>query len=103
MPSIDLHLDGDKCWPDLKQLDERGRLITLMGEDAPQLGIARLPGGTLSGRSSVTIRLDLPDGRTVVTETTLALFCQAADAMRTRDRMDGLPAPPGPFPGPDGN
>jgi hypothetical protein len=96
MPSIDLKLDGDRCWPDLEPLRDAGRLVELMGDDAPPIGVARLAGGMVSGRSSVTLRLDLPDGRAVITETSLALFCQAADLMRARDLAQGRPAPPMP-------
>jgi hypothetical protein len=74
MPRLDVHCDGDACWPDLR--DDPG-LIDLMGEGAPPIGLALLPGGMASGRASVAIRIDLPDGRTVLTETSLALLDQA--------------------------
>jgi hypothetical protein len=74
MPRLDIHCDGDACWPDLR--DDPG-LIALMGPDAPPIGLALLPGGMTSGRASVAFRIALPDGRTVLTETSLALLDRA--------------------------
>lgn len=87
MPSLDVILEGDNCWPDLNQKKADGKLISLMGNDIPVIGIARLAHGMHSGKSSVVIRIDLPNGQTIMTETSLALFCQAADLMRIRDEM----------------
>jgi hypothetical protein len=74
MPRLDIHCDGDNCWPDLR--DDPG-LIILMGKNAPPIGLALLPHGMVSGRASVMFRITLPDGRTVITETSLALLDQA--------------------------
>jgi hypothetical protein len=74
MPVLDVRCDGDACWPDLR--DNPG-LIPLMGRDAPPIGLALLPGGMTSGKASVAFRIALPDGRTVLTETSLALLDQA--------------------------
>jgi hypothetical protein len=74
MPRIDIHCDGDSCWSDLRDDPD---LIALMGPDAPPIGLALLPGGMVSGRASVAFRITLPDGRTVLTETSLALLDQA--------------------------
>ena len=79
MIALDLRLDGDRCWPDL---DDR-RIIHL-GNGAPPIGLAVLTNGTQEGRESVTIRIDLPDGRVVLAETSLRLLCMAVDAMRAR-------------------
>jgi hypothetical protein len=46
--------------------------------------VAVLDGGMKSGRPSVAIRLDLPDGRTVVAETSARLFCVAARAIMAK-------------------
>jgi hypothetical protein len=43
-----------------------------------------MPEGTREGNASVMLRAPLPDGREVWIETTLRLFCLAADALRTR-------------------
>jgi hypothetical protein len=87
MPALNIVLDGDNCWPDLIQKRDQGQLIDLMGDQAPPIGLALLAGGMASGKSSVTIRLDLPDGHTLITETSLALLGHAADVMRSRDEL----------------
>jgi hypothetical protein len=74
MPILDVRCDGDACWPDLR--DDPG-VIVLMGHDAPPIGLALLPGGMISGRASIAFRIELPDGRTVLTETSFALLDQA--------------------------
>jgi hypothetical protein len=74
MAVLDVRCEGDACWPDLR--DDPG-VIVLMGDDAPPIGLALLPGGMASGRASVAFRIALPDGRTVLTETSLALLDQA--------------------------
>ena len=75
MASLDLHIEGDNCWPDLKEKGYIGTTIT---------SIAGLPKGTVEGRPSVAIRVDLPDGRVVLAETTLRLFLRAAEALAAR-------------------
>lgn len=84
MPAIDLFLDGDGCWRDLPQLISEGKVIELMGNDAPSIQFAALPGGMQSGRTSVTIRIELPDGKVLLTETSLALLAGAVDTIRAR-------------------
>lgn len=82
MLSMDLNLHGDGAWPDLTDIRNSNRLIHL--NDGQTLRIAGLNAGTVSGRPSVAIRIDLPDGRVVVAETTLALFTTAAQALQNR-------------------
>src|SRR5690348_2339975 len=69
MPTIHIICEGQGCWPDLKDLDAQGRTILLMNIDAPPINFALLPAGMYSGRASVAMRLELPDGRPLVTET----------------------------------
>lgn len=83
MIAIDVHLDGDRCW-DLKYKD-----IIHLGNDGPPIGMAVLTHGMAGGRASVTIRLDLPDGRVVLAETSLQLLGTAVDAMRARHGEGG--------------
>lgn len=73
MPVLPLKViaDGDNCWPDLADKIERGEVIHLAGSG---LELALLPGGMSSGAASVSLRVDLPDGRTVVCETSMALL-----------------------------
>lgn len=59
MASLTMIMDGDNCWPDLK--DKMDKVIHL-GNDAPPLQVALLDKGMASGRPSVTLRIDLPDG-----------------------------------------
>lgn len=81
-------LDGDGCWPDLVADGETlksaasGKPVIHLGQGAPAIQVAALPGGMTSGRTSVTFRLDLPDGTVVLAETSLLLFLTAARAFR---------------------
>lgn len=70
MPALDVIMNGDNCWPDLRKGFIEGRWV----------GIARLPNGTVQGNPTVTVRIELPDGQTVLAETTLALLSQAIRA-----------------------
>lgn len=74
-------MDGDNCWPDLK---EKGFI------EGNLTGIARLPHGTVQGNTTVTIRVELPDGTTVLAQTTLALIRGAVNAFTARDSQDNL-------------
>lgn len=71
MPVLSVITNGDNCWPDLKQ---KGFI------EGRWVGIARLPNGTVQGNATVTVRIELPDGRTVLAETTLALLSSAVRA-----------------------
>jgi hypothetical protein len=66
-------------WPDL----ERENCIHL-ADDAPPIRLAVLEHGLTSGRPSIAMRIDLPDGKTVVVETSARLFCTAANAIMAR-------------------
>jgi hypothetical protein len=79
MISMTINLNGDNAWPDL-----RDKEIIHIANDAPPIQVAALNGGLASGRPSVAIRIDLPDGRTVVAETTARLFCSAARAIQAK-------------------
>lgn len=67
MPEIEIITNGEGAWPDLVSKRQRGKLI----DAGSSLRMAALPHGMQSGRASVTLRVDLPDGRTVVTQTSL--------------------------------
>ena len=83
MASLTMIMDGDNCWPDLKDKVGTDAVIHL-GNDAPPLQVALLDKGMGSGRPSVTLRLDLPDGRVVLAETSLRLFATAARGFAAR-------------------
>ena len=85
MPTMRIILE-EPAWPDLGDIEQRmhdGRVIWL-GNGAHPIAIAALKGGMTSGKPSVAIRLDLPDGRTVIAETSLTLLLAAAETFRTR-------------------
>jgi len=75
MIALDLILEGDGCWADLK---EKGWI------EGKLVAIAALPKGTAEGNPTVALRIELPDGRTVLAKTTLRLFGQAAAGFRGR-------------------
>lgn len=70
---------SETVWPDL----ERDDCIHL-GEGSPAIGLAVLGSGMASGLPSIALRIDLPDGKTVIVETSARLFCLAADAIKAR-------------------
>ncbi len=79
MLSLDIHLDGDGCWPDLKDKE-----VITSENIANPLQITGLAGGMASGKPSVTLRIDLADGRVVLAQTSLALLLTAADGLKAR-------------------
>jgi hypothetical protein len=81
---MNVRLDGDGCWPDLVEKNRQGKLIDLMNGESP-IQFALLRKGMASGKSSVTLRLDLPDGRTVLSQTSMALFEQGAKILLIGD------------------
>lgn len=88
MPEIRIFTNGDGCWPDLEGMAERladGRVIH--STDAA-IQLARLPGGMKSGASSVTVRIDLPDGRVALIETSLAALKAGVGALVAADEHD---------------
>lgn len=78
MPTVDLRFlgDGDGLWPDLA-----GRTVHHV---QGMIGVAGLERGMQSGKPSVSLRIDLPDGSVVLAETSLVIFLSAADALRAR-------------------
>jgi hypothetical protein len=87
VPVIKTIRNGDGCWPDLTDIGARmkdGRVIHL-GNGAPAIQMALLKAGMGSGKASVTIRLDLPDGRVVLAETSLSLLVTAVDVLKAMD------------------
>lgn len=82
MIGLRIILDGDNAMPEL-----RGRECVHIQSG---FAITALPAGLQSGKPSVAIVIDLPDGRYVFAETTLALLLTAADAFQSPPRR---PAP----------
>lgn len=73
MNSITILTDVDGAFKDLQ--DKRDSVIHLRD---PVLAIGRLPKGMASGKSSVMIRIDLPDGKVVIAEISLDIFLNCA-------------------------
>lgn len=66
-------------WPELDR-----RKVIHLGNDSPPIKVAVLDVGTSSGLPSIALRVDLPDGKTVIAETTARLFCTAARAIMAK-------------------
>lgn len=73
MPAIHIIAKGDGCWPDLIELHDKGKLW----QTTEPVHLALLEGGMQSGKPSVTIRLDLPNGNVALVETSLAALTSA--------------------------
>lgn len=88
MPIMKVFLDAP-AWPDLNPsqvplTSPPPNTTWLNRNDDPPIQIAAVEGGMQSGAPSVAIRIDLPDGRIVVAETSLRLFQMAAAALLGR-------------------
>ena len=78
MPEMTINLSGDGAWPDLKDK------VVIEADDKKPIQLAALPAGMGSGKPSISIRMDLPDGTVVVGQTSVALFQMAAAALTGR-------------------
>lgn len=84
MIQVNLFLDGDGCWPDANPGNPKCEWI-----DAPtSIGFARLPMGTQQGGSTVTIRVNRPDGTFVMTQTSMKAFLSVAQAFEAKEEME---------------
>lgn len=81
MPELRLVME-EPAWPEL-------RGVEVIHVTDP-IGITALPGGMQSGATSIMLRVDLPDGRVVLAETSLALFVAAVRALQAK-----FPSPAG--------
>lgn len=79
IPMVIVLQQREPVWPDVDQ----SKVIHL-GNGSPAIQVAVLEMGMDSGRPSIAMRLDLPDGRTVVAETSARLFCSAARAIMAK-------------------
>jgi hypothetical protein len=84
MPELVMHIEGDGCWPDLA---ERQGDVVAIKDDNP-IEIATLRGGMQSGRASVMIRLNTPEGKIVLAESSLALFGAAVKGFESAAGVD---------------
>lgn len=81
MISLTVNLGGDNAWPDLR---DKGENLIWLSNGAPPIQIAVLDMGMKSGRPSCAIRIDMPDGKTVIAETSVRLLLVAAKAIESR-------------------
>ncbi len=87
MTSIDIQLDGDNCWPDLKPKIAEGRVV-----HAELKGVALLPDGeAIDGFTGehklvpiITLRVELPDGTTALAQVKLDMMKMVTRAMDGR-------------------
>jgi hypothetical protein len=84
MPALDVHLDGDGVWPDIRARIRDGKVLNGM-EGRAKISLAFLPGGMASGKTAVVIRIDLPEQDvTIVCDTSLTLLDGAVRAANAR-------------------
>jgi len=76
MEGLKVHLNGDRCWPDLSKKEMIIELSTFQ--------IAGLQSGMQSGAPSVSIRIDLDESTVVIAQTSLALLLTACDGLKAR-------------------
>lgn len=72
MPVLKVITCLDGVWKDLQ--DKKNQVIHV----TDGISIGRLSHGMQSGKSSVAIRIDLPDGKVVIAETSMANFLNSA-------------------------
>ena len=72
--------DGTLPWSDLED-----RKVVHLGNEARGMEVAVLNNGMETGRPSVALRIDLPDGTVVIVETSARLFCTAAKIIMSKN------------------
>jgi hypothetical protein len=78
MIGINIILDGNNAWPDLKERDVmQGNIVS----------VAALAGGMKSGAASVAFRIETPEGLIIIAQTSAALFVNAARAIAARHNI----------------
>lgn len=81
MNIIKVILEGDGCWEDLPDKIKSDKVIWLR---EGTISIAALSKGMKSGKPSISIRIELPDGKTLIAETSMRLFIATAEAFEQR-------------------
>ncbi len=79
MLTFQITLDPERPWNDL--LDKE---VVYFGNDAPPIEIVAMSEGMASGRTSISMRLDLPDGRVVIVETALYELNRVVQTLQKR-------------------
>jgi len=76
-------LDGNGAWSDLAFRHERGELLWVRND--ARMEVSGFGDDPFDPETPVvSIRLDLPDGRTAIGSVTMESFCAAADALRAK-------------------
>jgi hypothetical protein len=70
-------LAPEEHWPDLLEKE-----VIYLGNEASPIEMVAMSGGMASGRTSISLRLDLPDGRVVIVETALYELARAVQEMQ---------------------
>ncbi len=84
MPVVTITLDGTTSGDHgtrLAQAKASGKLIDASGQHAKAIEFVVMPEGMKSGRPSVLIIVEMPDGQTLVTETSALMLVQAGKAI----------------------
>jgi len=79
MPIINLKLNGERAFSDL-QGKEKGDII----HRKAAFTVASLAKGMKSGHPSLAIRIDLPEGKVLIQETSVAAWLAIAAALEMR-------------------
>ena len=80
MPDLNVIVNGQGAWTDLQS--KREKVLHLSD---PNISIARVPHGMKSGRSSIMIRIDLPNGTVIMAENSMRCFLACADIFRAAE------------------
>lgn len=81
MTDIQVRLGKEPVWDDLGDKLEKGELIHITEGTIQMSG---LKGGMTSGRASIAIRIDLPDGKTVIVEVSYRSFLLASSMLTSQ-------------------
>lgn len=77
---LSFKVDGNGAWTDLFLRHEQGKVIWVPNSALKE--VAGFESDPFATAPVVSIRIDLPDGRTAIAHMTMESFCQAADVFR---------------------
>lgn len=82
MTSIDLHLDGDNCWPEIRDAFLVAELtgIALL----PDASVVDTFTGQQKKKPALTLRIELPDGQTALAMVKVEMLEMALRAVKGR-------------------
>lgn len=83
MHPVKLNLDGDGCWPELKDT-----ILTIPHGILTE--VAYIPGGMVGGNPSLTLRCKMDDGTEVLIETSARMFVTLAAGIKGKGQHDGI-------------